>query len=277
MADRYYHYTTPQAFLNIIQSKRLWMRDARQMNDSRELMVARDLMLRAVGADQSFIRFINQYEGQTQQHEYYVACFSKLDNQLSQWRGYAADGAGVCLEFELDAKTTNDKDLMFSPVTYYAEGDGESSLVEMVKELETRLQKPLGHFLTMVGNDDNYIENIGWLLVRLNKYLAMYKDSGFREEQECRLVYYPIARSYPNDPGSFFVDDNYDFDFKFSVIGSDLYKCFELPFGSNSDLVKLTGVRKGPKCSFQTVDIAELIHGAGLDPVRIIDSGLSYR
>lgn len=278
MAELIYHYTTPQAFLNIVQSKKLWMRDARQMNDSRELKVARELMLRAMEAPDAIGRLMDQFDGQIETYEYYMACFSKEPDQLSQWRGYASDGAGVCLEFEIDEELAKRSELDFAPVTYYALGDNESSMIQIVHELEKRIGRSLGNYYEMLASSDNSVDEVGWLLVNLNKILPLYKDSGFREEAEYRLVYLPLSRHYErNKAGPFFAGQIYSLDSKLSVIGSSLSKCFELPFGEESDFLKLVGVKKGPKCSFQTIDVAELIDISGLNMVQITESRISYR
>lgn len=279
MAERFYHYTTPQAFFSIIQSKHLWMRDVRQMNDHRELHVGREFISDALADDRFGYEFVERMSEHSAEHEYYVSCFSENGDQLSQWRGYAGDGTGVCLGFEVDRESLSEI-FQFREVVYYDKGAADSRVGSLMQNLARRYGPIINQMVRSDILERPEVENdFIRMLAEIKGELASYKGVGFKEEKEWRIIYSPTSRMYRlNSQGPFFVDQMYQLEFEFAVLGSMLCKCFRLPLCGELAFMRLVEVRKGPKCTFIPEDIAELVRISGLnDDVEITDSKISYR
>lgn len=100
-----YHYCSPSTFLSIIKHKELWLTSLTQSNDSAE----GDWMLEAWL--KSFDRNCSSQKMRARGARLLVnstrrdlsvlgTCFSEEGDLLSQWRGYAADGAGFSIAFK---------------------------------------------------------------------------------------------------------------------------------------------------------------------------------
>jgi hypothetical protein len=121
---------------------------------------------------------------------YYVCCFSKSDDLLSQWRGYANDGHGVAIGFNeflfdefLDSK---DISIEYSKVSY-----SDDILRNCVK---TILCESFDNLLKKDKVNAADFENTLNKLISWSVYMAVfYKNPTFIEENETRLVFYPFG------------------------------------------------------------------------------------
>ncbi|MCG7570563.1 DUF2971 domain-containing protein [Pseudoalteromonas sp. CNC9-20] len=95
-----YHYCGSEAFMGIVKSRQLWASDITKLNDPSEKMQGYDTIQSLVKkySDPGSFTFFNQAISGV-----YVCSFSKVDDLLSQWRGYADDGEGFSLGFDRDA------------------------------------------------------------------------------------------------------------------------------------------------------------------------------
>lgn len=81
----------------------LWATSSFHMNDSLEFVRGKDLLREAMAAlpNDDITRWMQLALKDCNGLEVYCACFSLVPDDLSQWRGYGDNGAGVCLEFDL--------------------------------------------------------------------------------------------------------------------------------------------------------------------------------
>ncbi len=103
--EKIYHYTSLQTLIALIDSmsKRtnpnirfsnaLYLNDRSEINNSKNLF--QDECRKEISKD---ITLDSPYD-------YYVASFSRKNDNLNQWVTYANKGYGVCIEFELDGST----------------------------------------------------------------------------------------------------------------------------------------------------------------------------
>jgi hypothetical protein len=141
-----------------------------------------------------------------QRNDVFVACFATSGDQLSQWRGYGADGFGYTVGFEpgklanvqpfsgvakvlYDEKQQKDvlKELVNQSIVQFAEIANEHLEVTKYIQATTAIQE-----LKMTENTDVVADmlaaHMGWrLLVVLELLLPLFKNPGFVEEQEVRL------------------------------------------------------------------------------------------
>jgi hypothetical protein len=109
-----YHYTDTQAFKGVVERKELWATDFRYLNDSLELVYAwqafverLEQLAEQAGKDsQAYkaaieaLRLHNAIDLMAFDDAMFVACFSELEDALSQWSRYGANGRGVALGFD---------------------------------------------------------------------------------------------------------------------------------------------------------------------------------
>jgi hypothetical protein len=100
-----YHYTSIEAFLNIVQSKSFYASDIYYMNDATEISYAVGLAESIIGAGTAdgilppeFSASLKQALYNTQLAKVFGISFSLERDALSQWRGYGG-GAGLALCF----------------------------------------------------------------------------------------------------------------------------------------------------------------------------------
>jgi hypothetical protein len=109
-----YHYTDTQAFKGVIEKAALWATDFRYLNDSGELVytwaafVERLDQLVAQSGDHAeayraqheALRLLNARDLMQFDDAIFVACFSELHDEVTQWTGYGDKGRGLALGFD---------------------------------------------------------------------------------------------------------------------------------------------------------------------------------
>ena len=117
-----YHYCSLNTFLNIMKNKSIWVSDIERSNDFLELVALRQLFSQHINADFNEIIEKNRISDEnldlvnglwtlredfmaklsTAYTRTFAFCLSEKGDLLSQWRGYADDGTGVAIGFNLD-------------------------------------------------------------------------------------------------------------------------------------------------------------------------------
>jgi len=101
-----YHYCGVNGFYGIVTSKEVWLSSATFTNDYTEgKQILRKAKSRLESANNQ--PFANQLENAictpSITRTPFIACFSSKCDVLSQWRGYADDGAGFAVGFSIQA------------------------------------------------------------------------------------------------------------------------------------------------------------------------------
>ena len=99
-----YHYTSLEALVSIVQSKRLRASNIRFLNDRTESLRLKESVLailnkRVSYKDKEIVRTIVDLLGSTEKQSHFVASLSEKDDLLSQWRAYCPSGVGVSIGF----------------------------------------------------------------------------------------------------------------------------------------------------------------------------------
>ena len=252
-----YHYCSVDAFVNILKTNSIWLTHAREMNDFREDTLFRKplkIALQSFGnrsdpEKQLLQRIVDEYVSRVDFP--YVACFSRDEDMLSQWRAYADNGKGVAIGIKLGALPHFDllmqehgeiisRPVIIDEVSYNQEDDE----VEFMKKI-------LSACLINYQKGKNEVEVIGQGIIALNRFSIFAKGKGFEEEHEVRLVYYPCYRNllanlnYEKPKGH----DQDDIEFRVRDGRILSYFTYQLPKESIYSIIL------GPKC---TVDLAQL-------------------
>lgn len=103
-----YHYCSSSTFLSIIQHRKVWLTDLTLSNDSMEGLWAAQSYLDGFNSDDSRGRIAAKeaLEMEIRARVALGSCFSSGKDLLSQWRGYATGGRGVCIGFRVDELKT---------------------------------------------------------------------------------------------------------------------------------------------------------------------------
>lgn len=142
-----YHYCSLESFYLIIRNKTLRLSDITKSNDSMELMLPKDDIvyiledayenvetqyLKKFMTVEEFRKHVkdnmnNYFNDKLRNSIFFVMCFSgtQSGDLLSQWRGYADDGRGVAIGFDVDTlrEIISDSEAsVFSMINYNDKG-----------------------------------------------------------------------------------------------------------------------------------------------------------
>lgn len=204
---RFVHYTSAEAALSIINTKRIWMRNTTCMSDYREVNHGFDLLkdffadkinedkfvsalnLCSPNIGQEAIYLFNQWWNNIQSNTY-IASISEHDDKedmhgrLSMWRAYGGNSARVAIVFSIPWFTgaSAGLNIMFSPVAYlkkdevYAEINAVINNVQINRKFLSSVDRPM---------------LLGTVFNMLVAGVTCLKHEGFGEEREWRVLYAP--------------------------------------------------------------------------------------
>jgi Protein of unknown function (DUF2971) len=204
---RFVHYTTAEAALKIIQTKRLWMRNTNCMADFREVQHGFEILNRffsdkgksdafnqalescSPGAAQEAITLFNGWWNDVRLNTY-IACFSEHDQsedlhgRLSMWRAFGGNTARVAMVLKIpaDSPAGTTLNVLFNPVTYLSEPELHAELDQVIQNINRE-----NAFLKTINRID-LITSVFYMLIG---GAVCLKHEGFREEREWRAIYSP--------------------------------------------------------------------------------------
>lgn len=207
---RFVHYTTAEAALSIIRTKRFWMRNTNCMSDYREVQHGFDLLNKFLSDAEKYNSFAGALDDCSPgiaaetidafnrarpdiRLNSYIACLSEhldsedLNGRLSMWRGFggATTRIGIVLSLPQISFSIFSLGLTFSPVAYLTEPEVHAVLEEVVEN---------------VRNNRDYLRSIGrnalvqLIFITLLSAVVCLKHEGFHEEREWRAIYAPTRR-----------------------------------------------------------------------------------
>jgi hypothetical protein len=213
---RLVHYTTADAALKIIRTKRFWMRNTNCMSDFSEVQHGFDILQRFLAikeqresftealddcipgvASEAITAFNNSWKDI--RFNSYIACLSEhqdsedSNGRLSMWRAFGgtATRIGIVLNIPYTLSTLP-LNIIFSSVAYFSESAAHEDMEEVIRNVRANRE-----YLRTIPSD---------ALVRLifNMFLfrvLCLKHEGFHEEREWRAIYAPTLGSYAPIPG----------------------------------------------------------------------------
>lgn len=203
-----YHYTTAAGLVGIIRSQSVWATDYRHLNDRKEMdgerIITEELSKIVAacsptddgGATLELLEAVLKYFSDHPPSRLFhicVASFTTQGDQLSQWRGYAQSGYAIGIR-------TRNSALPQTHIPGAAMGVGlvkciyeetelrkrvRSIMKKSVKVLRRYARDPQRSYADRARLLKNGVTNC---LVNLGGLAPRYKDRGFREEQEYRIV-----------------------------------------------------------------------------------------
>lgn len=271
--DTLYHYCNPAAFLNIIQSKSLWLSDSYAANDYVEGSWAYPIIDKVIAkyrndqTDHLFNEFIQTFK--LNAPRIYMNCLSSDGDLLSQWRGYALDGKGFAIgfnpkyfEFKVQLPTRNispKEAIGLSHVIY--DREEQENLIESLT-IEFALKQQLTGHLT--------------ILLQLVSLIA--KNPKFAEEKEWRIIHTPniLIGIEPNVPPFEIWGGISEMKFYLSY-NQSIVPYFELSFADSKKHPAINEIILGPKNPSSPTAIRMLLNQHGFQNVAIKRSEATYR
>jgi len=209
---RFVHYTTAEAALSIIQTKRIWMRKTSCMSDYLEVEHGFEALRKvfgdtskldvfskaldgcAPGAVEEAIQLFNGHLGNIRSSTY-IASISEhnleedIHGRLSMWRAFGGNTGRVAIVFKLPwysaglFEAMKTLGLFFSPVVYMADSDYDNEFNTIIQNINANCD------LLQAVDNERIRNNIFHMLLTGT---VCSKHSGFREEKEWRVMHFPI-------------------------------------------------------------------------------------
>lgn len=204
-----FHYTSTEGLSGILSSNEFWATDIRYMNDSSELEYGVDLVcshLKKIIADddKGYSAILNEVCDSLPEHHkffthigaYYAVSFCENGDLLSQWRSYASDGQGYALGFNTKSLLANISNTYKDRLVLRKMIYSPQKQVQLVTEL-VNYGKRLYYEIKSTATPQNQHDWETQLILDLRTgfyWLASnFKDAGFKEEKEWRLVVWELS------------------------------------------------------------------------------------
>jgi hypothetical protein len=260
-----YHYTDQVGLLGILKERVLRAHSTRYLNDPTEGQVARLLWRSALSSAPEARELVMKF-WHAMSFECFCASFSFESDRLSQWRGYAAGGAGFAIGFHPNGfhqeRTTH-----YGRVVYQALEQGDL-VGRTVSEHLSRLEdSPIGP----LPEDPKKIAQ--WLPAAFMSmmtcflvYESMMKDSAYAEEREYRRLFLVPGHQLR------------DTEIEFGTSARGLRPYVEMPFW-NAERHFVKEIVVGPMLPFEETrrTLAMLLQREGYGPVEIRASQVPHR
>lgn len=306
-----YHYCSVETFLSIIQNSCLWMGNIRHSNDLTEraslinalCMELSQTLSPNLSPPPEAIRLNNfitlfQNTAQGMYNPCYATCFSFQPDLLSQWRGYADNGAGVAIGFHKDYFTSctaqniiqmqsvgQIQNLFANPIVYitpqHSIFTSTPSYSQHFEQLKLHIQQAIKipfdqkEYTFMVDQQQQFSTLYAGIQQYFNLFLYpanFYKNIAFQEEAEFRLAFCTSADLREVDYTMYAPDFSVACPNLFSISAAKfryargrLQSYCEFSFAPCKQSI-IGEIRLGPKCTLNASDIYYLLAMNGYLP-----------
>ncbi len=262
-----YHYCSIDTFMKIIENKSLWLSDTKKMNDFHETSWIKQFIDSQLAAlDKSKNKGLEELlklHFDTNLNTPYIACFSEEGDLLSQWRGYADDGNGISIGFSRTDFGISEK-LPSVDISSINTIGLQKCIYD--KEQQNNLVK-------FIFENINKTLDLYDASERLKKLSYLFKNHGFSEEKEWRIIHTPVIKKNENG----YIDPvGHISDIKFRSLKNDITSYFIYNFKEKGNSL-LKEVILGPKCKANEIDLKIFLNVHGFTNTEIKYSKISYR
>jgi Protein of unknown function (DUF2971) len=190
-----HHYTSGQGLLGVFENSEIWASSIHQLNDTREFAHAVDLgrasliaRAAAIGGPRidEIVEAVAWHLDSICNFSIYVACFSEVEDSLSQWRGYCPSGFGYSIGFDGERLRAVAQLQGFRLDRCIYDHDSQK------RAADTWAHRTLSQLLPSTANVDDfslYVQNnCTAFLEDFVVFSPFLKNSSFKDEREWRLV-----------------------------------------------------------------------------------------
>lgn len=212
-----YHYCSLETFKNIIENKCLWICDVQKSNDRAECAVlpsavAAELAHRRLSrpgwpppdtlAARQYNHICNLLRGtlSVTPRRVYSLSFSRRPDQLSQWRGYADNAAGMCIGFSVShLQQLKRYGFTFQPI-YYTQTQLDDFAQHYADKIEAYIDRLPDAEQNLCFREHVTIHHEGTdILTDIQNHAPLFKKEDFSEENEYRLCFSAKHRAFAGD------------------------------------------------------------------------------
>ena len=306
-----YHYCSVPTFYSIIKNKSIWLSDISKSNDSEELhwylktfkeiidsVWAKYLKERRKNGNRDDANIIKKLrdeimtDAECERAKSWAFCLSGKRDDLGQWRGYADNGSGIAIGFFSVPFTAakqawqDIKKPIYSSITnprfgrvVYGKNELENSFRDTPEFLKKNLlewEPPYAAF------------RIRDIIPELYKIAPFFKNEGFREENEWRIIYSVdmdslLSAAQPVDEPPLDPDfpGFYATEYAYSERNASLVS--HVVFTNRHFEASIAEIIIGPKCKLTETEVKLFLASSGffLDKdscdIKISKSASSYR
>lgn len=312
MKNELCYYCDLSVFKSIIENREFWLSDIHFMNDSSEESlfldalseVMRSMLPRVSKSTQEHINENNDVKtlfyniNHLYENVAYICCFSdEVNDDLSQWRGYADDGNGICIGFHKEQLSELSKPKMnqVSPdgktydqvtdIVFQQKKITYSTKEEIIKELEDKITPiikgyDLGPKKGEIINKFPDILFYSKLREATYKERTFYKNISFKSENEYRICFYDFLHKDKIDIENKQLMDNmqtkYEFqngtklsEVKYRKGASHLIPYRKMIFPKEYFQNLLSSITIGPKNPMSIDEVKYFLLANGLDTSKV--------
>tara|TARA_R110002033_G_scaffold121307_1_gene164274 strand:+ start:5331 stop:5984 length:654 start_codon:yes stop_codon:yes gene_type:complete len=212
-----YHYTSLDGLIGIINGNSVWASHCKYLNDSVEYIHALNFPVsfsNNIYIDDDYLApfglSIRKALDKMVHKNIYISSFSEKPDLLSQWRGYCPPGRGICIGFKHDIleKYCRENNLNLNKCVY-SQAEQSKAMKKLVDQCEREFPMPAVtraeydkfeiservnheidyHQYVMEGDGKNQADTaLNNLCDSITKLAPLFKDNGFHEELEWRII-----------------------------------------------------------------------------------------
>lgn len=281
-----YHYCSTETFVSIVTGRSIRLSSLTLSNDRKEGGLVVDTLLdeaRALfKAPSTFGRFEAAVWAAYEFFDGMGFCLSEADDLLSQWRGYADDGRGVAIGFNVDyfaalreKRTREDRRAFPLRKVSYDIAALKSYVTTQLELLKPLLDKgafrnPEGSLLAPTTEQEVASVESATEAARMQLFMAIlsmfeYKHAAFAEEREWRLLGLGMRR-YPLEGDIV----------EYRACGDKIVPYMQLLLEELS-IPAISVVRVGPKHNGPLHVVESLLTAGGFEGVEVTRSAATYR
>jgi len=212
LPETLYHYTSAAGLFGIISTGKLWGSHYNYLNDASELAYGREVALQVVREKleanstepgrSCLETVLGRLAAEAKVIDFYLTCFCQNPDLLSQWRGYGTASGRFCLGFNVSG-------FNFGPRwrdewnTKYSLGPVIYDEVKQQRKVTWAIDTAIETLTKGRANNTPFRDAItGDLIRKLLQELCFFKDKGFKEEDEWRMVHFARDASSVHFPPS---------------------------------------------------------------------------
>lgn len=261
-----WHYTCTDALFGMLSRNQLRLGCASQMNDKNELissasLIFEEMRLRETHETKLGAILRNGHNLKSLVNEVYLMSFTRNHDSLSQWKGYANRPNGIAIKFSLKAlrKLTNSSGVSADLMNVIYKASKQRSIASSLSRI---INDYINNHKTTKSDLDNMA---GFADLILSRLICGFKDSGWEEENEIRII-----RTPSNDTKD--CKDLMSRESKYGIIKSYLYLDFT-PVNSITEIMFLEKMTNAQEINF----VKKYLRPFGMENTKITYSKLKMR
>jgi Protein of unknown function (DUF2971) len=192
-----YHYTDSKGLIGILENRVFWATNIQHLNDRSEITHGADLVRRRLdaalkGQSGPLATLLVQAKDKFNPFDIltvYVACFSELKDDLSQWRAYGQSGGGYAIGISPRFGHRPEKVPLISLRRVIYEEAKQIGLIDDAISTLMRFAAPIYKSGYPSGHEQMADQLLRFFKRRIGDYLWCFKNPAFRDEREWRFTY----------------------------------------------------------------------------------------